>query len=94
MFKLCLSPSGGGQGGVFPVTSMKYFFTILLILSDKLSFACQCPLSTLDSKELVKYEIIFKGKVKSINLNKENSEAIFIVSELYKGMLADNFKIF
>ena len=68
-------------------------FIILLILSCKVSIACQCPLSTLDQKELQKYEIIFKGKIKSIKLDKEKSEAIFIVSELYKGMLADDFKI-
>jgi len=66
---------------------------ILLILSSKLSFACQCPLSTLDLKELQKYEIIFKGKIKSIKLDKEKSEAIFSISELYKGILADDFKI-
>ena len=69
------------------------FFIFLLTFSCKLVLACQCPLSTLDQKELQKYEIIFKGKIKSIKLDKEKSEAIFIVSELYKGMLADDFKI-
>jgi hypothetical protein len=68
-------------------------FILLLILSCKVSFACQCPLSKLDQKELQKYEIIFKGKIKSIKLDKEKSEAIFTISELYKGMLADDFKI-
>jgi hypothetical protein len=68
-------------------------FILLLILSCKVSFACQCPLSTLDQKELQKYEIIFKGKIKSIKLDKEKSEAIFTISELYKGMLAHDFKI-
>ena len=69
------------------------FFILLLTFSCKIALACQCPLSTLDQKELQKYEIIFKGKIKSIKLDKEKSEAIFIVSELYKGMLADDFKI-
>ena len=69
------------------------FFILLLTLTCKISLACQCPLSSLNEKELQKYEIIFKGKIKSITLNKENSEAIFLVSELYKGMLADDFKI-
>ena len=69
------------------------FFIFLLTFSCKLVLACQCPLSTLDQKELQKYEIIFKGKIKAIKLDKERSEAIFIVSELYKGMLADDFKI-
>ncbi len=66
---------------------------LLFILSCKLSFACQCPLTQLNAEELNKYEIIFKGTIKSIKLNKENSEAIFTISELYKGMLAQDFKI-
>ncbi|MES2513180.1 MAG: hypothetical protein V4580_03515 [Bacteroidota bacterium] len=66
---------------------------LLLTLTAKLSFACQCPLSSLNDKELLKYEVIFKGKIRSITLNKENSQAVFIVSELYKGMLADDFTI-
>jgi len=71
----------------------KLFFIFLLTFSCKIALACQCPLSSLDQKELQKYEIIFKGKIKAIKLDKEKSEAIFIVSELYKGMLADDFKI-
>ncbi|MES2762055.1 MAG: hypothetical protein V4677_07610 [Bacteroidota bacterium] len=66
---------------------------LLLFFAAKLSFACQCPLSALDQKELLKYEVIFKGKIKFINLNKENSEAVFMVSELYKGMLGEDFTI-
>jgi hypothetical protein len=73
---------------------MKQLFLILLLtFSCKIALACQCPLSTLDQKELQKYEIIFKGKIKSIKLDKEKSEAIFTISELYKGMLADDFKV-
>jgi hypothetical protein len=72
---------------------MKQLILTLFIFAAKLTFACQCPLSTLNEKELFKYEIIFKGKIRSIELNKENSQAIFTVSDLYKGMLADNFKI-
>lgn len=65
----------------------------IFILASKLSFACQCPLTQLNAQELSKYEIIFKGNIKSIKLNKENSEAIFTVTELYKGILAQDFKI-
>lgn len=73
---------------------MKHLFIIfLLILASKTSFACQCPLSLLNEKEIAKYEIIFKGYVKSIKLNKSNSEAIFTISELYKGVIAQDFKV-
>jgi hypothetical protein len=58
-----------------------------------LSIACQCPLTSLTDKELAKYDIIFKGSIKSIKLNKETSEAIFTISELYKGIIAQDFKI-
>lgn len=68
-------------------------FILLLIFTSKTFFACQCPLSTLDQKELQKYEIIFKGKIKSIKLDKEKSEAVFNVSELYKGVISQDFKI-
>jgi hypothetical protein len=73
---------------------MKHLTIIFLfILASKLSIACQCPLTTLTDKELVKYDIIFKGTIKSIKLNKLNSEAIFTISELYKGIIAQDFKI-
>ena len=47
----------------------------------------------MNEKEIAKYEIIFKGYVKSIKLNKSNSEAIFTISELYKGVIAQDFKV-
>lgn len=65
----------------------------LFILTSKLSFACQCPLSSLNEKEIAKYEIIFKGSIKSIKLDKVRSEAIFTISELYKGVIAQDFKV-
>jgi len=71
----------------------KLLFILLVTFASKVSFACQCPLSSLNEKELQKYEIIFKGSIKSIKLNKEKSEAIFNVSELYKGIIAQDFKI-
>lgn len=72
---------------------MKNLIIILLILICKLSNACQCPITSLTDKETNKYDIIFKGKIKSVKLNKENSEAIFSIDELYKGLLAQDFKI-
>jgi hypothetical protein len=69
------------------------FLIIFLVITVKASYACQCPLSSLDAKELLKYEIVFKGKIKSIKLDNEKSEAIFSISELYKGMISQDFKI-
>ena len=74
---------------------MKYIVGLLFgIFTSYTSLACQCPLSTLNEKEIAKYEIIFRGSVKSIKLNKLNSEAIFTVAELYKGVIAQDFKIY
>lgn len=57
------------------------------------ALACQCPVTALNEQEIKKYDIIFKGSIKTINLKGEKSEAIFLVSELYKGMLPAEFKI-
>ncbi|MES2568307.1 MAG: hypothetical protein V4565_15645 [Bacteroidota bacterium] len=62
-------------------------------MAGKLSFACQCPITELTDKELAKYDIIFRGNINSIKLDKQNSQAIFTISELYKGLLAQDFKI-
>ncbi len=71
---------------------MKNVFLIFLFVS-KISFACQCPLTALNLEEANKYDIIFKGKISSIKINKELSEALFTINELYKGVVAENFKI-
>ena len=70
------------------------FLTILIILISKLSFACQCPVTALNDAEINKYDIIFKGKISSVILKKESSEAIFTVDELYRGNLSQNFKVY
>ncbi len=76
-------------------TKMKQLIIIyLFFITSKMAFACQCPLTALNEKEIAKYEIIFKGSIKSIKLNKTKSEAIFTVSELYKGVIAQDFKLF
>ena len=73
---------------------MKLFKIIaLMLLSINVAVACQCPLTSLSEKDISKYDIIFKGTIKSISLNKEKSEAIFNISELYRGVIADNFKV-
>jgi len=74
---------------------MKNIIIIFLFtISTKITLACQCPLTNLNEKEIAKYEIIFKGSIKSIKLNTTKSEAIFTVSELYKGVIAQDFKLF
>lgn len=73
---------------------MKQLFLIVFILFSKLGFACQCPITELSDKELNKYDLIFKGKIQSITLNREQSEALFLVEELYKGNAASSFKVF
>lgn len=71
----------------------KSLVILLLMLAWNFVFACQCPLTKLDKNEIAKYEIVFKGSIKSIKLNKAKSEAIFSISELYKGIIAQEFKI-
>ncbi len=73
---------------------MKKLFTILFVCTVKLIFACQCPVTELSEKELNKYDLIFKGTIQSVKLNKEKSEALFLIEELYKGNAAASFKIY
>lgn len=69
----------------------KFFFFFILIYN--LINACQCPLTKLDETETDKYDIIFKGKISSIKLLKERSEALFSIQELYKGPISEQFII-
>lgn len=71
---------------------MKYLFIYIVFLTQ-IGFACQCPTTILNTDELNKYDIIFRGKVNYVKIDGANSEAIFSVNELYKGMLAQNFKV-
>lgn len=74
---------------------MKGLSSILLVLLflSKLSIGCQCPVTVLNEAELAKYDIIFKGKIKELKLDKARSEAVFTVNELYKGMVSGEFKL-
>jgi len=69
------------------------FFCFLFFAGISRFYACQCPLSSLTNKELEKYDIIFKGSIKTIELNKSKSFAVFTVSELYKGIISQDFKV-
>ncbi len=71
---------------------MKYYIFAFIFISQ-LGIACQCPLTQLNTAELNKYDIIFKGKINSLKINGVRSEAVFTIDELYKGMIAQNFKI-
>lgn len=53
--------------------------------------ACQCPLSKLDEVELNRYELIFRGKLQTIKLNERKSEAVFEISDLFKGNATKQF---
>jgi hypothetical protein len=57
-------------------------------------FACSCPLTTLSDKECEKYDIIFRGRIKSDTLfDEKKGSAIFEVLELYKGVTANEFTV-
>jgi len=69
-------------------------YILLFILISKLSLACQCPLTSLNETEIGKYDLIFKGKILSINLKENaNSEAVIEIEELYKGNSYKTFKL-
>ena len=69
------------------------FFILILLFTSKFSIACQCPYTALNETETNKYDIIFKGKITSIKLLKERSEALFKIQELYKGPINETFII-
>jgi hypothetical protein len=64
------------------------------LLSNLIGFACQCPLSSLNIEECNKYDLIFKGKIVSLNTcNNKPGEALFELEELYKGNATQKFTI-
>ncbi len=74
--------------------ALKLFFLFLLFFNAYTSYACQCPLTTLGLEESNKYEVIFKGKVVSVETCKDKfGTAIFEVEELYKGNASKKFTV-
>jgi hypothetical protein len=68
---------------------LSYF---LLLTSD--FFSCQCPLTKLSLEECDKYEIIFRGRIKSLKpCEHKKSSAVFEVTELYKGAVPSEFLV-
>jgi hypothetical protein len=56
--------------------------------------ACTCPPTSLSLEECAKYEIIFRGRIKSVaDCGERIGEAVFEVDELYKGNAEKNFKV-
>ncbi len=73
---------------------MKFLVALCFCFNFYLSVsACQCPLTQLNETETNKYDIIFKGKITHINLQKEKSELLFTVEELYKGTITEQFTV-
>ncbi|MBK7668982.1 MAG: hypothetical protein IPJ32_17545 [Sphingobacteriaceae bacterium] len=56
--------------------------------------ACQCPVTKLSIEECDKYQLIFRGKIKSDSLMEgKKAEVVFEILELYKGVVPSEFKV-
>lgn len=72
---------------------LRIFFLLLSLLPQSVT-ACQCPVSLLNREECDKYEVIFKGQVKTVKLcGDKPGEAVFEVEELYRGNAEKQFKL-
>jgi len=71
---------------------LKIIFLIALFFNAFKSLACQCPLTILGLEECNKYEVIFKGKIRSVESCKDKfGTAVFEIEELYKGNASKEF---
>jgi len=71
-----------------------FVFTCLALIKPTEIIACQCPLTTLSLDECNKYDVVYRGKIVSVNpCNNNSSEAIFEILELYKGRVNAKFKV-
>jgi len=77
------------------IRSISFIVLFLLGLTQaNYTFACQCPLTTLSLEECNKYDVIYRGKIVSVQpCNNNASEAIFEILELYKGRVNVKFKV-
>jgi hypothetical protein len=74
--------------------ALRYFILWSFATCPAWSIACECPLTALGIEECNKYEIIFKGRVTSVqDCNNKFGEAIFEIDELYKGNATRHFKV-
>lgn len=77
------------------IAVLRHAFVSLFVLLVFSAEACQCPPSVLSLKECEKYEIIFKGKVvSSKTCDTKPGEAVFEISELYKGNSEKQFRLY
>jgi hypothetical protein len=66
---------------------------VVFFFLSKLSLACQCPVTSLSKQETDKYDLIFRGKISALKMDGSKGEALFMISELYKGNSTEHFKI-
>lgn len=76
------------------ILNFKYLILLTALLPIESLVACQCPVTNLSDQELRKYDIIFKGTIKMVNLIGNKGKAVYAIDELYKGSIPNNFSIF
>jgi hypothetical protein len=74
---------------------LKFIYSIIFYFCFQGALmACDCPFSRLGMDECNKYEIIFRGRIKSLAVSDSKfSEAVYEISELYKGNATKLFKV-
>ncbi len=74
---------------------LKFFiFFSFFILHSSFIISCQCPLTSLSLSECNKYSIIFRGRIVKDSLYEhKKGEVLFKITELYKGLAAEEFTV-
>lgn len=76
---------------------LKHFILLItssfVLLTSNFASACQCPITKLSLEECDKYDIIFRGRIVKDSINNKRGEVLFEVSELYKGVVAAQFRV-
>lgn len=74
---------------------LSILLSVIFALRSFSALSCTCPPTTLSQQECDKYEVIFKGKVKRVKTcDTKPGEAVFEVTELYKGNTEKEFKVY
>jgi hypothetical protein len=75
-------------------TKIKIFLLSFFILHSTFLIPCQCPFTSLSLSECDKYELIFRGRVFSVEAcEREKGKALFEILELYKGNTTSKLEI-
>ncbi len=71
------------------------FYTIFLFLAfAEPVFSCDCPpISKLNADYTKQYDLIFRGRVKSVGECGKESIAVFIIDKLFKGQVPIEFNV-